>query len=74
MNAFSDVKQIIHDTLGIPLEEIETDRTLEELHFCSLDIMEIVMVLEEKFDIAINDEDEEKIRTVGDLVEIVSAA
>ena len=74
MNAYSDVKQVIHDTLGIPLEEIETDRTLNELHLCSLDITELVMALEDKFDIIIKDEEEGKLRTVGDLVEIVSAA
>lgn len=74
MNVFNDIKQIIYDTLGIPPEEIETDRTLNELHFCSLDFTELIMALEDKFDMVINDEDEEKIRTVGDLVEIVSAA
>lgn len=63
------VKSIIVEQLGVPSEEVTDDASfIEDLGADSLDIVELVMALEEEYDIEISDEDAEKIQTVGDAV------
>ena len=53
-------------------EEISSDaRFIEDLGADSLDLVELIMALEEEFDLEIPDEDAEKIGTVGDAVEYI---
>ncbi|MCC6953567.1 MAG: acyl carrier protein [Deltaproteobacteria bacterium] len=63
------VKSIIVEQLGVPAEEVTDDASfIEDLGADSLDIVELIMALEEEYDIEIPDEDAEKIQTVGDAV------
>lgn len=66
------VKAIIVEQLGVPTEEVvETASFIEDLGADSLDIVELVMALEEEYDIEISDEDAEKIQTVGDAISYI---
>lgn len=63
------VKSIIVEQLGVPAEDVtEGASFIEDLGADSLDIVELVMALEEEYDIEISDEDAEKIQTVGDAI------
>ena len=70
---FERVKEVIGEQLGI--EEIETitmDTTfIDDLGADSLDIVELIMALEEEFDMEIQEADAEKITSVGDVVEYI---
>lgn len=71
--AAEKVKSIIVEQLGVPAEEVtETASFIEDLGADSLDIVELVMALEEEYDIEISDEDAEKILTVGDAVSYIT--
>ncbi|MDH5567636.1 MAG: acyl carrier protein [Myxococcales bacterium] len=61
------MSRIIVDQLGVSLEEIRPESSfIDDLGADSLDIVELVMAMEEEFDIEIPDEDAERIRTIGD--------
>ena len=68
------VKEFIIDQLGVSGEEItmETD-LIQDLEADSLDAVEIIMAIEDEFDIDIPDEKAEKFRTVKDIVNYVEA-
>lgn len=69
-NVLEEIKQIINDQTGAEVKS-ETD-TLDSLGFDELDHIEVVMAVEEHFDIEdISDDDVEKIKTVQDLVKAV---
>jgi len=69
---FEKVKAIIQEQLSVESDEIvPTARFLEDLGADSLDIVELIMALEEAFDIEIPDEDVEKVACVGDVVEYI---
>lgn len=68
------VKKVIADQLGLDAEEITMDSSfVDDLGADSLDIVELIMALEEDFEIEIPDEDAEKIASVGDIVEYIRA-
>jgi len=68
------VKSIVAEQLGVALEEVkETSSFIEELGADSLDIVELIMALEEEFDVEIPDEEAERIQTVGDAIKFVVA-
>ncbi len=71
MSNFDKVKSIIVDQLGVEEDEITLETTFADLNADSLDIVELIMALEEEFDLDIPDEDAEKIRTVGDAVNYI---
>jgi acyl carrier protein len=61
------VSEIIVEQLGASKEEIVPEASfIDDLGADSLDIVELVMAMEEEFDIEIPDEDAEKIQTIGD--------
>lgn len=67
---FDKVKNIIVEQLGAAEAEIELDSSfIDDLGADSLDIVELIMALEEEFDIEIPDEDAEKVVTVQDVVD-----
>jgi acyl carrier protein len=63
------VGEIIMDQLGVTKEEVRPEASfIDDLGADSLDIVELVMAMEEEFDVEIPDEDAEKIQTIGDAV------
>lgn len=67
------VRNIICDQLAVEPEKVTgTASFIEDLGADSLDIVELVMTMEEEFDLDIPDEDAEKIKTVGDVVKYIS--
>ncbi len=66
------VKQIIVDQLGVNAEEVTDEASfIDDLGADSLDTVELVMALEEEFDIEIPDEDAEKITKVATAIEYI---
>jgi acyl carrier protein len=66
------VKQIIAEQLGVEEAEVTASASfIDDLGADSLDTVELVMALEENFDIEIPDEDAEKIRTVQDAIDYI---
>ena len=66
------VKEIICEQLGVSEEEVTPEASfIEDLGADSLDIVELVMALEEEYDIEISDEEAEKIRSVQDVVNYI---
>lgn len=64
-----EVKAIIAEQLGVKIEEVtEKASFIDDLGADSLDTVELVMALEEKFGIEIPDEDAEKMTTVGEAI------
>ena len=69
------LKKIIVEVLNVDQDEISEDTTfIDDLGADSLDIFQIIMGIEEEFDIEIPTEEEEKISTVGDAVERIKNA
>ena len=69
---FEKVKGIIVEQLGVADTAVTLEASfIDDLGADSLDIVELVMALEEEFDIEIPDADAEKIVTVGDVVEYI---
>ena len=69
---FEKVKGIIVEQLGVAEASVTMEASLiDDLGADSLDIVELVMALEEEFDIEIPDADAEKVATVGDVVEYI---
>ena len=72
---FEKLKKIIVDVLNVDENEITMDTTfIDDLGADSLDVYQIIMGLEEEFNIEIPNEQAEKIVTVGDAVEQIKAA
>ena len=72
---FEKLKDIIVHVMGCNPDEITMDTTfVDDLGADSLDIFQIIMGIEDAFDIEIENEDAEKIATVGDAVEQIKNA
>jgi acyl carrier protein len=66
------VTDIVCDQLGVPREKVTPETSfINDLGADSLDTVELVMELEEEFDISIPDEDAEKIQTVGEAIKYI---
>ena len=69
---FEKLQQIIAEVLNVDAAEITMDTTfVDDLGADSLDVFQIIMAVEEEFDIEIPTEDAEKIVSVGDAVEAI---
>jgi len=69
MALFDDVKEVVVEQLNVNPDEVKMEsKFVEDLGADSLDVVELVMALEEKFNIEIPDDQAEKIQTVGDAV------
>jgi acyl carrier protein len=69
------VKDIIEKELGVEREKLTDDASfIDDLGADSLDIVELVMELEEEFDIQIPDDQAEKIKTVGEAIDYIETA
>ena len=74
MALLDDVKEVVIEQLDCdPAEVKEDSKFIEDLGADSLDVVELVMALEEKFDIEIPDTDAEKIVTVKDAMSYIES-
>ncbi|WP_018922586.1 acyl carrier protein [Salsuginibacillus kocurii] len=68
------IKKIVVDRLGVEESEVKPEATFkDDLGADSLDVVELVMELEDEFDLEISDEEAEKIATVADVVDYINA-
>jgi len=71
---FEKVKQIIVEQLGVEEEDINKESSfIDDLGADSLDIVELIMALEEEFNIEIPDEEAEKISTVASVLDYIKS-
>lgn len=69
---FEKVQEKVSEQLGVDADEISMESSfIDDLGADSLDIVELLMALEEEFDIEIPDEEAEKLVTVGDVVDYI---
>ena len=67
---FEKLQEIVAEVLNLDANEITMDTTfVDDLGADSLDVFQIILAIEEEFDIEISNEDAEKIVSVGDAVE-----
>ena len=72
MNVEERIKHIIVEQLGVSAEEVVSEASfVDDLGADSLDLVELIMVLEEEFGKEIPDEDAEKIKTVQDAMNYI---
>ncbi|MEG1981103.1 MAG: acyl carrier protein [Clostridia bacterium] len=68
------VKELISEQFGIDKDKITKDTSfIDDLSADSLDLVELIMAIEEEFDIEIEDTEVEVVKTVGDVVDYISA-
>jgi len=68
------LRQLVSDQLGVDVSEMRPESSIhEDLGADSLDVVELVMAIEEVFDLEISDEEAESMRTVGDVETYVSS-
>ncbi len=71
---FERVKDMIQSELNIPEEKITLEaRLAEDLGADSIDAVELIMNIEEAFNIQVSDEDAQNLKTVGDLVKYIES-
>ncbi|MDR0287075.1 MAG: acyl carrier protein [Clostridiales bacterium] len=71
---FERVKKIVAEQLSVDEDEVTMEASfIDDLGADSLDIVELIMALEEEFEIEIPDSDAEKITSVGDVVEYIKS-
>ncbi len=71
---FESVKSILVDQLNIAEDTVQMDSLfVDDLNADSLDMVELVMAMEQEFNISIPDEEAERIKTVGDAVEFIKS-
>lgn len=74
MENFEKLKEILVDVLGTKEEDIKTEsKFVDDLGADSLDLVELIMSLEDKFGIEISDEEAEKILTVKDALDYINS-
>lgn len=74
MSTLESVIEVVVEQLNVKAEEVKEDsKFVEDLGADSLDVVELVMALEEKFDIEIPDDQAEKIQTVKDAIDFIEA-
>lgn len=74
MALVDNVKELIAKQLNKPIEEVtEEKEVVKDLGADSLDVVEMLMSLEEEFDITVPEEDAVNIKTVGDIVKLIES-
>jgi len=74
MALLEGIKEVVVEQLSVNPDEVKEDaKFVEDLGADSLDVVELVMALEEKFDIEIPDDEAEKIQTVADVVAYIES-
>ena len=72
MDYFDKIRDIVAEQLNVDPETITMKTRFDELNADSLDVVEVIMTLEQEFDIQIPDEDAEKIKNIGAVVDYIS--
>ncbi|MFE8949783.1 acyl carrier protein [Streptomyces sp. NPDC003233] len=68
-NAVAVLAEIVHEIAGIPAEDVQPDKSFtDDLDIDSLSMVEVVVAVEERFDVTIPDEAVKSLQTVGDAV------
>ena len=74
MENFEKLKEILVDVLGVNTDDIKTEsKFVDDLGADSLDLVELIMSFEDKFEIEISDEDAEKIITVKNALDYIDS-
>lgn len=72
MAIFDDVRDVVVEQLSVAPEAVKLEsKIIEDLGADSLDVVELVMALEEKFEVEIPDGDAEKLKTIDDVVKFI---
>ena len=72
--SFDKVKKLLTEQLNIGAESIKLEsRVIEDLGADSLDVVEMLMVLEDEFNITVTDEESLTLKTVGDIVKLIDS-
>ena len=72
MAVFEDVRDVVVEQLNVPAESVKLEsKIIEDLNADSLDVVELVMTLEEKFGIEIPENEAEKLLSIQDIVNFV---
>ena len=67
-----EIKELVAESLGASIEELTEETSFtEDLDADSLDLFEMVMALEDKYDVKIPSEDLENIKTIGDVKQYI---
>ncbi len=71
---FEKVKKVVAEQMGVDEASISKDTSfVDDLGADSLDVVELIMALEEEFDMEFSDGEAEDIKTIGDVVEYIKA-
>ena len=71
---FEKVRKLLAEQLNLDEEKIlETSKVIDDLGADSLDVVEMLMTLEEQFDVTVSDEESVNLKTVGDIVKLIDA-
>ena len=74
MATFDKIKDMIVDQLDVEADEVTMDANIQEdLGADSLDIVDLIMAVEDEFEVKIDDDASEHIKTVGDIVKFIDA-
>ena len=69
MGTVEQVIEVVADRLGKPVDEVKPESNfVEDLDADSLDLVELIMALDDEYDVTIPDEDAQNIRTIADAV------
>lgn len=69
---FDKVKKLLVEQLNIPAEKVlENSKIIDDLGADSLDVVEMLMTLEDEFNVTVTDEESVTLKTVGDIVKLI---
>ena len=72
MDYFKKIRDIVAEQLNVAPETITMETRFDELNADSLDVVEVIMTLEQEFDMQIPDEEAERIKDIGAVVDYIS--
>lgn len=69
---FEKVKKLLAEQLNVPSEKItQASKIIDDLGADSLDVVEMLMTLEDEFNVTVTDEESVNLKTVGDIVKLI---
>ncbi len=73
MSVEAKVKGIVADQLEVAIDKLSAETTFEDIDADSLDVVELVMALEEEFDLEISDQEIENVNSIGDVIKYIES-